>query len=46
LEDNSNIQTLEDISIMTGSKLVKIEDLQCEEDSFIPEEIFGKNLII
>lgn len=26
---------------MTGSKLIKLEDLKCDEDSFIPEEIFG-----
>ena len=29
---------------MTGSKLIKIEDLLCDEDSFIPEEIFGRIL--
>ena len=44
LDDNSNQEILEDICILTGAKLCKNKDLKCEEDSFIPEEIFGKIL--
>jgi len=27
---------------MTGARLCKIDDLKFDDDSFIPEEIFGK----
>lgn len=46
LEDNSNLRILEDVSIMTGGKLCSLDDLKCDDDSFIPEEIFGRQILI
>lgn len=31
---------------MTGAKLSKLTDMQCNDDSFIPEELFGKKLFL